>query len=66
MIEQLRAGFSVFRILTSILNIKDDQMALCRLVDLQNFDLYFEHRGRSNGFEWARQSLQNFDLDFKR
>ena len=31
MIEQLRAGLLVFRILTSILNIEDDQMALSGL-----------------------------------
>ena len=27
MIEQLRMGFTVFRILTTILNVEDDQMA---------------------------------------
>ena len=34
MIERLRVGLSIFRILTSIMNIEDDQMALSGLDEI--------------------------------
>ena len=68
-----RVNFMKFRTLTSVLSELDDFKTL-KLIYLEwfwvasmrnctKFDLYLGCQKRSNGFEWARWNLQNFDLD---
>ena len=54
-----------FKNFTSILDVENNQTVSSGLDDLQNFDLVLEHWEQLNGVEWARWSLQNFDLDLE-